>query len=348
MQIIISIISVIFSDYYLKNIIKSYQDLAIKDEIWLETIKMYETSGEIIITSYAMFTVLLNIWILFYLFKRRDQINYRLIIGSSLIGFMINESILITIISIVNILVVFFVKRKKIVSKRKKKIENVQLDADLCLPKRLYRKKDKILAILSIIVYFFLPSLITFLPFGYLGKSIILDLLLIIVCFIIFYKELKQDFVCLKNNLKRYVRYIFNQQLLAFGVYFLVSMMVVLIKGPDNAVSVNQQVAESLPILYIIPTSLIYAPFVEELVFRGAFRRIIKNDKWFIILSGLSFGLLHTLSEATLFNVIIMSLPYSILGGFFAYLYVKTNNVTASMVGHFIHNGFACLMMLIA
>ncbi len=65
-----------------------------------------------------------------------------------------------------------------------------------------------------------------------------------------------------------------------------------------NSISYNQELLEQIfrcaPILTAL-TGAICAPIVEELIFRGAIKRVIKNKKVFIIVSGLTFGLLHVL-----------------------------------------------------
>ena len=114
----------------------------------------------------------------------------------------------------------------------------------------------------------------------------------------------------------------------------------------DNAQSINEMEIEKLPIMYIAFTALLYTPFVEEVVFRGSIRRVLRNDYTFIIASGLIFGLLHTASEATLFEIIVKGLPYITIGTYCAYLYVKSENITVSMISHFIHNLLGVLALI--
>jgi membrane protease YdiL (CAAX protease family) len=49
--------------------------------------------------------------------------------------------------------------------------------------------------------------------------------------------------------------------------------------------------------------------------------------------------------EETLLNVIIKAIPYTILGGFFAYTYTKTENITTNMMAHAINNIMAVALM---
>ena len=84
----------------------------------------------------------------------------------------------------------------------------------------------------------------------------------------------------------------------------------------------------------------LFAPFIEEMVFRYSFSTFIKNDTLFIIISSLVFGLLHGIG--------IVTILYVMLGALLALIYLKTNkNVLASTIAHILNNGFAIITMLI-
>lgn len=84
----------------------------------------------------------------------------------------------------------------------------------------------------------------------------------------------------------------------------------------------------------------LFAPFIEEMVFRYSFSTFIKNDTLFIIISSLVFGLLHGIG--------IVTILYVMLGALLALIYLKTNkNVIASAIAHILNNGFAIITMLI-
>lgn len=97
-----------------------------------------------------------------------------------------------------------------------------------------------------------------------------------------------------------------------------------------------QNVIKQVPI-YMIFSTIIYAPFVEELIFRKSIRDIIKNDYLYVIISGLAFGFVHTLAGSTLQELVYI-IPYGALGSCFALMYIKTKNVYTSMTFHMIHN----------
>lgn len=60
-----------------------------------------------------------------------------------------------------------------------------------------------------------------------------------------------------------------------------------------------EELMASAPAMMIISTS-IFAPIEEELLFRGAIGKVIKNKKVFIVVSGLIFGLMHVTGSITL------------------------------------------------
>lgn len=100
-----------------------------------------------------------------------------------------------------------------------------------------------------------------------------------------------------------------------------------------------------MPRWFTIPAAVLWAPIVEELIFRGSLRRFIKNDKLFIVVSAVVFGLIHTIVETTLINVFVMAIPYMILGGFFAYVYAKTDNICNNILAHAFQNAVGMLLV---
>lgn len=62
---------------------------------------------------------------------------------------------------------------------------------------------------------------------------------------------------------------------------------------------------------------------MEELIYRGILRRFINNKIFFIILSAIIFGISHVLFEENFVNAIVNMIPYSVMGAFFAYIYVS-------------------------
>ncbi len=254
------------------------------------------------------------------------------------------------LIGILNILVLLTIKKDKNNTEKKKETFE-KLDE----PSR--EKWDIIEAIFIIVSYFGflfgLPILIAILypDFEFTEKftlilNIVLDIVLFIVTFTIFYKELKKQIVIFFQKIKPYLKFILKSYVVLLLINFVSNLIIMVIKG-DMVESANQQSLSEFPILYLIFGTIIFAPVVEELVFRGSIRRIIKNDTLFMIISALTFGLLHTIGqEANLFDTILMALPYMGMGFILARTYVKTNNLCCNITMHALHNTFATIIMI--
>lgn len=333
-QIIISILTIVFSKAFLKEIINYYKELVIEDESFLSTLKLFEAHGKTIIILMAIITIILNVIVLYKIFKKKGFYIVNWI--ASIIAF-ISESDVIAALGLANMIVLFVNRRRKGTKEKEEYLPKIK--------RFKYESNKTIVGILAILIFVFLPEIISIIPAGAIVKYICLDVSLMLIMFFLFRKEVTSSFKSIKDNFKKTFKYVLKKQWIGWGIYYLSCIIVVLIKG-SNTTSVNQQIAESLPMLYIIPSCIIYAPFVEELIFRGSIRRLIKNEKIFIIVSGLAFGFIHTLSETNMLDFIVLSIPYSVLGWYFAYLYVKTDNIGTSMMAHALHNTVVTIMML--
>lgn len=184
-----------------------------------------------------------------------------------------------------------------------------------------------------------------------LKKNILLIFLGIfkISCFIfIFYKELKTDYKIYKKEKGNYFYNYFY--LYVLGVVLMGVSNTIISKYTNMKISENEEtirhLIKTMPI-YISFSTIIYAPFVEELIYRKCFRGLISNKYLFIILSGSVFGLMHVISGNQNINDILMGIPYIIIGLDFAYIYYKTNNIFATMQFHFLHNLLLFMMQII-
>lgn len=100
--------------------------------------------------------------------------------------------------------------------------------------------------------------------------------------------------------------------------------------------------------IYMIFSSAIYAPIVEELIFRKSIKDFLKNKTIFIITSGIIFGLIHVISSGNeSVNELLMGIPYMIMGIDFAYIYVKSDNIFTTMCLHSIHNSVLLIIQFI-
>ena len=220
---------------------------------------------------------------------------------------------------------------------------------NLKLQKEKVTIKSVILGILTIFTFLVVDGVFSFIISIIPKYAIIIDIIyylsIIIIMLSFFISRLKRDWHYFKNNFKEYIKFIIKNQIIMFLIYLSISYIItILLRNPAS--SVNQQAIEKMPILMIVFVSILYAPIVEELLFRGSFRKMISNNKAFIIISGLIFGLLHTISETTLIEALLIGLPYIFCGMYFAFMYVKTENILVPITCHFIHNSYAVMLLI--
>lgn len=209
------------------------------------------------------------------------------------------------------------------------------------------------IGLLAILAYFILPML-SGLPFSIFGIQtdtlplaariiymISYETIILFTIVALFYPKLKKDWQDMKINHMNYYTKYFKYWIFAIIIMMFSNLFIALFSSAG--IASNEQAVQDLfnisPI-YVFFSAVIFAPVVEELVFRQGIRNIIPNNILFIILSGLIFGGLHVInsdmqSAAELFYLI----PYCTPGIAFAYILAKTDNIFVSMGLHFMHNG---------
>jgi len=187
--------------------------------------------------------------------------------------------------------------------------------------------------------------------------QLISSIILFALLFLIYYKDIKNDFKVLKKNIGKKVVLIVKLFLLfiivKYFVSFVTAIIMVMLKLDMNSItSVNQELIETYikraPLLMAISTSIL-APIYEEFLFRLGFKKVLGNNILFVIVSGTLFGLLHVfpLEEGiTLSLGIIQSISYVTMGILLAYVYKKYNNIYYSIGIHFLNNFISILTMI--
>ena len=306
-------------------------------------IGMYETEGFKIIILFGIVVGFINILLFVFAYKNTLLKHKGLVITFTILSFAFSDRLLVQGLAIAGFIIILCSKRKNpedFPDKTKKIIPKIEL------PKQ--NLKDMLLGILLLIVYFSQFIWSNYIPDNFNQRmliEIVFNIVMITLAILIFYRQLKENLTLFIQNFKAYISFILPKFGMSYVFLFLASLISLLITR--NAVSVNQQSLESLPRLYLMPAALIYAPIVEELIFRGTFRRFIKNKVLFITLSAISFGILHTMSEASTIEILVMSLPYSVLGGFLAYIYTKTNNIWSNIFSHFLFNLISTIIIFL-
>lgn len=222
-------------------------------------------------------------------------------------------------------------------------------------------ENKKILKSMLIFISYFIYSSFQSIPLKLIGIDynnmslgfkqiyiLIYELLYILILIFLYRKTLSKDFKDyikdFKKNFKKYMDY----WAIAF-ILMVVSNLIITLLFP-NSNATNQELINDMytraPI-YIIISSVIYAPFIEEVIFRLSLRNIFKSDKLFIIISGLVFGALHVVGSFTKASDLIYIITYSIPGFVFAYTLVKSKNIFVPMCLHLFHNSFMTFIQVI-
>ncbi len=168
----------------------------------------------------------------------------------------------------------------------------------------------------------------------------VIDIIYLVSLVFIYRKELKEDFKDFKENGSGYIfKY---APLYLLGVILMGIANALLVKVTGMEMSTNEQNVRTLikyyP-LYMSFSSVMYAPIVEELIFRKSIKNLFNDNVLFVLMSGLIFGLIHVVGTGNEgINEILMGIPYIIMGLDFAYIYAKTKNIFTTMTLHSIHN----------
>lgn len=210
--------------------------------------------------------------------------------------------------------------------------------------------KNCSIGILVILSYFLIPIyikyIVAYLSNGALSEevsvilSIIIEVLTFAVILLLFNKRIKENYIDLKKNHKKYFSKYFKFYLIGLAIMYISNA--ILIFGFNGGLAGNEESIRSILLvhpIYVYISAVLIAPSVEELVFRGAIKNIIPNNILYILFSGLIFGGMHLVGNVTSIIDLLYIIPYSSLGIAFAYIYSKTDNIFVTMLLHTMHNG---------
>ena len=212
------------------------------------------------------------------------------------------------------------------------------------------KTKRTLIGYFGLIIYIILPILVNdliakffnFHNFWALNSiNLIAPSLTSIVLIVIYWPMIKgkgQDF---KNNWCQYIPLMIKYWLVGFMLMLLTNTIISSITNniASNEAE-NRTLFYSLPLFSIIST-IFLAPICEELIFRGAFKKILRNKYVFCFFTAILFGLLHVAFQGDYIFII----PYAALGFMLALAYYETDNIFVSIGMHAWHN-FLCILVL--
>lgn len=163
------------------------------------------------------------------------------------------------------------------------------------------------------------------------------------VCFVILILMYRKNIVSGIKDLKK-KKFMplsdgFNYWFIALMIMVLSTTVISFINGSSNSTN-EEAVKLALKSSWLAILSVcIFAPVIEELVFRQSFKDIFKNKWIYLITSGVLFGALHVfMTPINSFIDYLFLIPYCSMGLAFSYMCYKTDNITVSIIMHITHN----------
>lgn len=205
----------------------------------------------------------------------------------------------------------------------------------------------------NFIVY---PQLIAFLmkTFELQNKNSIqwiYGLFMVITSLILSYPVLKLEAKHFSQNSLNLFKGILKSFLLILLSSLVLNGFIVWIFGPVEASNQKLLIDQfHLNPSFIIFMALIYAPFVEELLFRGLLIHLMKPIQlnFALWISSLLFGLSHMFAQGFVLTDLYFLPTYTVLGYLLAKRYHDSNSLFSSMAVHFLNNlvGVLAIMSL--
>lgn len=184
-----------------------------------------------------------------------------------------------------------------------------------------------------------------------LGCEIFTTLLIVFI----FRKTLVKDFKIFKSNIKSCLKTSTKYWIVGIIIMVVSNYLIniVFFKGSIATNEVANRDMISLYPIYAIPSVIIFAPIVEELIFRRGLKDGIKNNTLYLIVSTLLFASIHLITLFTEdFSLVsdwpqlLYIIPYSGLGLAFGLAYIKTKTIYSSIFIHMLQNILSLAIIL--
>lgn len=203
----------------------------------------------------------------------------------------------------------------------------------------------------NILIYIFFPSIFTILfTTNIYSKKymfyLLISYILLTIYFLIIYKK----------DLKEYIKKFKLKNIPIILIYWIIGFILMMISnyiinyliipnGLSNNEAGNRELLFNNKLIYSM-ILCIFIPIIEEITFRLEFKKNIKNKNIFVLISSITFALLHILSTTKLIELLYI-IPYLILGITFSKIYIKTDNLISSIIAHILHNTTNVIILLL-
>lgn len=183
--------------------------------------------------------------------------------------------------------------------------------------------------------------------------SIICDALFMLFVYLLYRKTINKNFKDFFSNFKDNIETSLKYYFIGLAIMVISNLIIAIFFSGASAN--NEEAVRTLigkyP-LYMVFSVSIYAPFIEEIIFRKSIKDMITSYKnnsltkyLYILTSGLIFASLHVVGMADKAIDYIYIIPYLSLGITFAALYHKTDNIFSTICIHSLHNTVAVLLL---
>lgn len=177
---------------------------------------------------------------------------------------------------------------------------------------------------------------------------LIMEFVLMSILILMNRKKLKNDYADFNENHKKYLKYGFKLWFIGLIIMMISNGIIAgMTKGLASNEEANRQLMLQYPIYMVISTMML-APFIEELTFRGNFKEAFKNKKVFILFTAFVFASVHVLNGITSPLELLYYIPYGALSIAFGKIYMETDNIYTTMVIHSVHNSLSIILLVIA
>lgn len=163
------------------------------------------------------------------------------------------------------------------------------------------------------------------------------------------FKYLKNDLLNFKNNLFKNIIYL----ILGGAILYLASYLINFglsklgISMSNNQISIENMLILGSKVITFFSV-IIFAPLVEELIYRKSIYALSNNKVVYYIVSILAFSLPHMLSTTYDLKTFVLGLiPYLFSGFILSLIYDHTKNIYVSTIAHIINNFIAFLIIII-
>ena len=176
-----------------------------------------------------------------------------------------------------------------------------------------------------------------------LGKNLFFTILLIII----YYKYLKEKIDDFTKNFTNYFAISFKYWLTGFLIMMISNIIInSYITGLGENENAVQTLISKAPYAAFAMTTL-FAPFIEEMIFRKSLQDCFHHKIFYIVTSGFIFGLVHVIGASNPYEYLLI-IPYGALGLMFAKTVYETDNIFCTIMMHMLHNGVLTLLAMVA